>query len=411
MKQTDYPNVSAFSDRTGVLRYRWRKQGKVKYLPGTPGSPEFNAAYKAVIAGKPIPTDNPAAELRRTFNAAYRGVTAGKPIPKHKAFAGLPRTFDAAYLAMKASKRWQALSPSTRAQYQQAAELFLRHPVIEGGSLLWGHMLVAHMKLRHVEYLLEEETIKPHTRKAWLGLLRKMILQARILEWIEADPTYGVTYNPPRTRGDRPWTDADHEKFCAAHPVGTAARTCYALARWMGNRRGDIAKLKWSDRATVRMMTDGTIKRVDGFWVEHEKGARRRQQRGEQAKVIFQPLTPMLAEILEPLDKTTETVLVTQFGQPYRKRSLTEMMRRAWIRDAGISRGHTLHGLRFALGSTMAHAEVSTKGAMDVLGHDNIKHAARYAAHADQVRSAFTAMERVTAFVQSRQSDAANRCG
>lgn len=42
--------VSSFAGRNGVIRYRFRRIGfKSMYLRGEPGSPEFEADYKAAL--------------------------------------------------------------------------------------------------------------------------------------------------------------------------------------------------------------------------------------------------------------------------------------------------------------------------------------------------------------------------
>jgi hypothetical protein len=39
--------------------------------------------------------------------------------------------------------------------------------------------------------------------------------------------------------------------------LGTAACTCYGLAFWLGNRRGDVAGLRLDQRVTRCVIVDG----------------------------------------------------------------------------------------------------------------------------------------------------------
>ena len=398
MKHPDYKNVTDWADHLGAIRWRYRKGGVTKYLPGEPHSPEFDAAYNALVAGKPMP------KIAKPIKAEAKAAAPKKPVAEVVRIPGaaFPNSFTAAYRELKKTPKWQDLSDTSRTLYSNEIERFLLRPVAVGGTALWGDMPVADLRYIHLQKLMEDETIKTHMRHLMLTSVRKLIKIALRLEWIESDPSVNVeiaaaTY----TRGDQPWTEADHEKFCATYPPGTPARTCYGLARWMGNRRGDIFKLKWSDRETVRLRVGDEIVMRDGFWVEHEKGKKRRMVRGKAPKKLFQPMSPMLAEILAPLDKSTDTILVKRNGKPYEtKLSLTIMMGKYWAPKAGLSKGHTLHGLRHANGATMAEAGVNTKDRMQVLGHERIEHAALYAQHADQIRAAIKAVDLVTDFVQ-----------
>ena len=52
LKVIGFPHVSAFRDRHGTLRYRYRKVGRrTVYLHGLPGSAQFAAEYEAAANG------------------------------------------------------------------------------------------------------------------------------------------------------------------------------------------------------------------------------------------------------------------------------------------------------------------------------------------------------------------------
>jgi hypothetical protein len=50
----DYPHAGSYPDRHGKRCWRFRRAGKTIQLPGSPGEPEFDAAYAAALAGRPI---------------------------------------------------------------------------------------------------------------------------------------------------------------------------------------------------------------------------------------------------------------------------------------------------------------------------------------------------------------------
>lgn len=399
MNLKDYPNVSAFQDHTGQARYRFRKKGVTRYLNGIPGTPEFDAAYEAAVKGLPAPATKRAPRAPAT--ARVKNEMPPAPVVR-LASSVVPNSFGASYIAVKKSKAWRDLADTSHHAYSCAIENFLMKPVAKGGDLIWRDVPLADFKRKHLNMILDDETsFAPHIKKTLIIALRKLFQKGMDLEWCESDPTIGVKYHAGKMRGDQPWSDADHARYCARWRVGTPARTCYALARWLGNRRGDLCKLRWDDYATERFWDEdsGQLVTLDGFWVEHEKGAHRRKVKGEPPKRVFQPITPMLAEAIAPLDRNSGTVLVTRRGKSYSKTSLTVLMQKHWTLKAGIEAGRTLHGLRFALGATAANAGVSIRDSMALLGHENVKHAMLYARDADQVRAAGRAQAKVARLV------------
>lgn len=130
-------------------------------------------------------------------------------------------------------------------------------------------------------------------------------------DWIEIDPTAAVEWRPAYS-GWKAWPHEAMEKFEKRWPLGTAARTCYGLALWLGNRRGDVAGLRWDQRVTRRVMFDGEERQFDDFDIIQAKNKKR-----TGGKRLFVPITPMLAEILDTAGKRGETVLVTAYGEPF----------------------------------------------------------------------------------------------
>lgn len=233
------------------------------------------------------------------------------------------------------------------------------------------------MRRRHIKDLLARYHETPHKAKHLLVAIRKMLRVALDEEWIEFDPSHQLSFRP-EYKGWRAWSQSEREQFEARWPVGTTPRTAYGLALWLGNRRSDIAKVKWKD-----------------FNFENRTF---RVEQGKGDKELILPITPMLLEILEPLDKTNEYVLTTVYKLPFSAKSLTGTMAH-WTNKAGLPKGCTLHGLRKTLGKLMAEAGSSTRQLMETLGHDDIAHAELYSREAEQARLARDGMAKLSKLV------------
>lgn len=374
MSLEDYPGVTPFTDRHGKQRWRYRAKGRggrQTNLPGNPGDPEFQIAYEAAIKGIKPPT----AQV--------------KVIPG----ASLPKTFGAAARDLEKTAKWKRYDAATRSKNTRLLEEFLESRVVEEDPTTWRNAPIPATKRTYLKDYLSRFDDTPAKRKHMLVAIRKLIAVAFDKEWIEIDPTTRLD-EPPQTIGWKAWTPEAMAKFEERWPVGSAARTCYGLALWLGNRRGDVAALSWSDRTTRRVVVGGEVKEIDGFEFIQNKNRNR-----NGGKKLFIPITPMLAEILEPLDKDTPAVLMNAYGNPFSPKSLTGMMAH-WNKLAGNPPGFTLHGLRKTLGGMLATGEATTRQLMDVLGHDDIEHAELYSRSAEQARLAHAGMEKVVKLVR-----------
>src|SRR5690606_12558479 len=188
----------------------------------------------------------------------------------------------------------------------------------------------------------------------------------------------------PAYVGWKAWSDEAMAKFEKRWEVGSTPRLVYSLALWLGNRRGDIAGLKWDQRCTKTVHIDGEAREIDGFML----------RQGKTGKELFLPITPIVEEVLDATERMGDTVLITAYGEPFSPKSLTGRMA-DWTASAGISPGHTLHGLRKTLGKMLAEGGASTRQIMETLGHDDIAHAELYSREAEQARLAADGMARI----------------
>lgn len=353
----EYPYVSSYKDRHGKTRWRYRRAGKTVPLSESPGAPQFDEDYRAAIEGR----------------KPHRAEVVRHP------HAAIPRSLKAAWrLLTTASQEWKILDPQTKMQQGAYAEAFLTSKVVEDEPVVWGDVRIEEIRRRHIKKILADRTDKPFAAKHLLTVLRKILVVALDEEWIENDPTASVKWSP-EYKGWRAWTDAELTMYEERWPIGSTPRLCYTIALWLGNRRGDIVKMKPTDIL------------AESILVKQQKGG----------KELILPITPMLREVLDATDMSGPTVLMTAYGKPFSLKSITGRMA-DWTRSAGLPKGCTLHGLRKTLGKRLAESGATTRQLMDTLGHDDIEHAELYSRDAEQKRLAQDGMASVVRMVKKK---------
>jgi integrase len=342
VRAVDHPFASPYKDRHGKQRWRYRRKGVTKALPGHPGDEAFEMAYSAALAGRPV------AEVVRH--------------PSH----AKPRTLQAAWRHyVQHDGEFKRLRQSSKDQYVARAERFLAMEAVPG--VTYADVPVDNLKRRHVKGMLGNMADRPHAAYDALVVLRKMVMVALDLEWIEVDPTHRIKYRP-ETDGHRAWTDRERAAYEARWPLGTLARTAYACVLYSGPRRSDVARFKWTDFAD-------------------EQFPHTQQKTG---KHLMLPVIPALREALDAAPRIGEHVLTTPWGTPRALGTLTNDFAR-WTKAAGLT-GCTMHGLRKTLGKILAEEGATTRELMDTLGHTSISHAELYSREADQARMAKSAL-------------------
>lgn len=340
------PHVTAYQDRHGKTRYRFRQRGlPARALPGAPGDPRFQAAYDAAAAGIPKASS-----------------------PRREKFQ--PKTLAAAWAEVRVSIDWKQLKASTRRAQTGIAERFLRMPVAEGATTNFGQMPFAGMRRADVKRILARFAERPHAGGSVLRLLRKLCLVAIDNEWIEADPTYRIKFRP-KLIGHRAWTDAEIETFKTRWPIGTRQRLGFALALYTGQRRGDVALMQWSayDGAGIAVMQEKTDAPL---WV---------------------PAHPELKAVLDAFNKRGAAIVpLEKEDRGYVKEAFGSFMKDA-MREAGLPEDCRLHGLRKSAGRCLAEAGATTRQIMAVLGHKTLAEAERYTREVEQKTMAQQGME------------------
>ncbi|MEO0569458.1 MAG: tyrosine-type recombinase/integrase [Pseudomonadota bacterium] len=215
-------------------------------------------------------------------------------------------------------------------------------------------------------------------RASTAGAANNMLKAIKALyKW--AIETGHVDYNPAdgvkRLRmGEsswKPWTHEQREKFKAAHPYGTTARTAFHLAFDGGLRRSDVVR-------AGRQHRDATHLRI-------------KQQKTGQ--VVAFMVTPDLAKALDTAPGEGLLYIQTAYGKPFSVKGFGAAVRR-WVKDAGLPAELTLHGLRKADGVRMAEAGATENEIAAKLGHSDTRSASIYTKGANQQRLADAAIRR-----------------
>ncbi len=244
MTRIRLPYINQYIDRHGKLRHYFRRPGfKQIRLKGTPGSPEFMAAYEAAMAGQPAPIEIGARRTR-------------------------PGTVNAAIVGYYNSFAFRSFAPNTQKMRRAILERF-RHE--------HGDKRIALLPREVVIRLLGK--MQPFAARNWLKTLRGL-LQFAVAENFRADdPTQGIKLPRAKTDGFSTWTESEIEQFEKYYPVGSRARLALMLLLYTAQRRGDIVRMGRQHVRNgvlyVRQQKDGhSVRNPDSFGAA--RGDRRR---------------------------------------------------------------------------------------------------------------------------------------
>ena len=341
-----FPYVQQYRDNRRKMRRYFRRKGGRVALPGEPGSPEFQAAYAAALAG----------------------VTLSKgagPAPAKGTIAGLV----AAYYG---SPQFINLKASTKKTYRSVLETMRENPGEKSMTKLRRHHIVAEMG-RLAE--------TPGAANKYFRYLRQLLEHAVELEWIESNPARGVKKLRVPGDGFREWPEALIEQYESYWNVGTKQRLGFDLLLHTGQRRQSIPTMS---RSHVK---DGEIRVV-----QQKTGA-----------ALWIPIHPALQASIDATPKTGLQFIQTEHGTPFSVAGFGNWFRKQCDK-AGLPPGYSAHGLRKAAGRRLAESGCTTHEIMSVLGHKSLSEAERYTRGADQRRNARAAVNKVVAGTEQDQN-------
>ena len=313
--------------------YLYFRRHRIRWpLPGQPGEPQFSARYLELLAQ-----------------------TNNDPEPK--------RLSEGSVAAMirdyRASDEFLGLKPKTQRDYGRMLDLFSpidRHPAEA-------------IRRKHIREL----------RKAFAGKARTQKLFAQVASAVF---NFGIDNDycaiNPAARMKRigkatsyvTWTDAQCGAFEASKPA-RYLMTGYMIARYAGQRRGDVLKM-------ARTAYDGSCIEI-------------RQEKTGQPLVI--PTHCRLRAYLDLLPKDSLLFVVDASGQPLDETTFSKDFRAAL--DAAGLEGLHFHGLRHSAGRALAEAGCTAHEIQAITGHRTLQMVEHYTKAARQKRLASAAIAKL----------------
>lgn len=336
-------NVTAYKDRHGRTRYRYRKTGhKPYYFKADPGTPEFMEEFHAASGAGPIDIASPNA------------IAAG--------------SMDDLARKLFAAPRWLRMKPSSQYTYRRIIERYLAR--VDKRGIRYGTYPAKRATVGVLDAHIAELVATPASANNLRKGLKKLFDYAMKLGWISVNPaekTDSFRAGP----GFHTWTDEEIARYRDHHALGTMARLTLELALNTAARRCNLAEL---EREQLR----------DGRWnVAHAKGT-------DETSV------PITAETKAAIDALPASpirwLIVSDLGKPYTIESLGNRFRK-WARAADCP--GSLHGLRKAMSRQLAEAGATDAQGRAVTGQKKNATFAHYAAKADRGRLADQAMRKL----------------
>lgn len=326
--------VKRFKDRHGKLRHYFNRKGcKQMPLAGQPGEVAFERAYLAALeASEQTPTPEP---------LTPEGATIARVVDEWE------------------RAHFGDISEVTKAGYRSNYRAWLDR---------WGAALIRDIEPRHVDEWKAERASTPSAANNLLRRLRQICEFAIARGYLDLDPTRQTKKFRIKGGGYHSWTDAEIAAFEARWPVGTKQRLYFALLLFTGQRLGDVVAMTWGA--------------IDGHMIEVV------QQKTETR--LWIPLHRDLRAILDGTPKVAATILTTDYGQPFSRKSMSMRMR-DWCNDAGLPQCSS-HGLRKAAARRLAEADCTTDQIKAITGHKGLSEVETYTRGVDQRKQASAAV-------------------
>ncbi len=328
--------VSAYRDRHGVLRWRFRRPGfpqsqsRLLY-----GSDEWWAWYAAASNAQAAPI----------------GAERTKP-----------GTIHALGVAFYSSADFTRLRPSTQRTYKGIFDRYRDK---------YGDHPVALLEARHLRAQLDGLAATPAAANNQLKVLRAVMRFAMDRGLVHSDPTAGVRMLRYRSEGFHTWTEVEIAAFERFWPLGSKQRLAFDLLLFTAQRSGDVRRM--------------TRQQVQGGRVSV-----RQEKTGQLVDIVQHP---RLAASLEAYRSDHFMLLTTGEGKPYSEKGFGN-----WVKKAATQAGlpHcSAHGLRKAAARRLAEAGCTVHEIMSITGHQSLKEVERYTREAGRRALADVAISRI----------------
>jgi len=330
------PYVSAYRDRHGVLRWRFRRTGFPEIQTRELfGSEAWWTWYSAASNAQPRPV----------------GANRTKPGSIH-----------ALGVAYYASADFLGLKPNTQKTYKGIFDRYRDK---------YGDNPVILLEARHIRGQMDKMASTPAAANNLLKVLRAVMRFALDRGFVRSDPTVGVRMLRYRSDGFHTWTEQEIMAFEAKWPVGTNERLGFDLLLYTAQRSGDVRQM------TRQQVRDGRVS------VRQEK----------TGQLVDIPQHPNLQASLAAHRREHLTLITTQQGMPFTDKGFGNWVSKAAER-AGLPHC-SAHGLRKAAARRLAEAGCTAHEIMAITGHQSLKEVERYTREAARRGLADTAMKRI----------------
>ena len=272
-------------------------------------------------------------------------------------------SIDALIRAYRRSPEWAALRPHTKEVYN----IYLR-PLEDSGAL------PAKQFDRRDLLIIRDAIAAARGNGAATGFVRAasaVFGWAVDHDWIKHSPVHRIKKLPSGHL--RAWTR--HEADEAQDGLPEHLRRVIVLARYTGQRRGDLCAMTWGayDGATIKL---------------------KQQKTGAELTI---PCHPTLQAALREWRASAQavTILTNTLGRPWRPQHLSHELPKALGR-IGLPTDLNVHGLRKLAAAELADAGCSTHEIAAVTGHSTLAMVELYTRSADQQRLAHSAVVKLS---------------
>jgi len=337
MKRRLPPYVSAFYDRHGTERFRYRKGGVSRYLRGP-----FNSL-----------------EFKEDLAAAKKGEA---PIVRSRHEPGSMNELIVHY--------YESVG------FQQASEGRQKtvRGILEPFRAEYGKDLVRNFGFQHIEAILLAKQKKRRIGKRMVGGLTAAVnLQKQLarlfryavrLQLIAVSPVDLAESVKAPKGGRHTWTEEEIARYRQRHPLGTKARLALEIILWTGQRRGDA---------------------ID-FGPQHIKGGKIEFVASKGQKTMRLPAAPQLIAAIRAMPSVgLKTYLVTEYGKPFTGDGFGNWFAER-CKEANVP--GRAHGLRKAIARRAAELEATQAMLKAIGGWEQDSEVATYTKGVDQARLA-----------------------
>ena len=338
MKRKLPKHVTAFYDRHGKERFRYRHGPVSAYLRGPYNSPEF----------------------KEDLEAARRG---GRPDFKGRHASGSVNDLLSRYYE---SVGFLRASPGRQATVRGILEAFRAD---------FGNDMVRNFTFEHIEAILLAKQKKRLAGKRMVGghgaavnlqkQLARLFRYAVRLNLIESNPVeLAESVKPLKTGGRHTWTEEEIAQYRKHHAIGTKARLALEIILWTGQRRGDAI----------------------GFGPQHIKSGKIEFVASKGQKTMRLPAAPQLLAAIRAMSSVgLKTYLVTEYGKPFTGDGFGNWFAER-CKEAGVP--GRAHGLRKAIARRAAELEATQAMLKAIGGWEQDSEVATYTKGVDQARLA-----------------------